>query len=210
MRLRCIDRPSVSGGRGETVWLLINSTGVYCISVVWGNVSPHNGRPSGTRRWAERCTLCSSCLWKALGPPLLTSSGERHKCGHGYWPGRTTAADVHPELHTQRMATEFNAKSLGLFKRSFILKLRYKMICVATIMQLCFVALWGLKASQPSNWASKQKPHFVLSLAFINISLLQAFELETDAERLSQATSQKNPFNAKHPTKAKIIFDNNK
>lgn len=37
-------------------------------------VSPRNVPLSVTLRWAERCTLCSNCLWKGLDPPLLTSS----------------------------------------------------------------------------------------------------------------------------------------
>lgn len=86
---RCIDRvswrqsgvtPSPSLTRPER-----------CVSepcrAVRGRRSPHNGRPSGTRRWAGRCTLCSSCLWKALGPLLLTSSGETNS-DSGYRLGR--------------------------------------------------------------------------------------------------------------------------
>lgn len=49
------------------------------VGAVWGESLPHNGRPSVTRRWAGRCTLCSSCLWIALGLLLLTSSAKRRK-----------------------------------------------------------------------------------------------------------------------------------
>lgn len=73
----------LSGQSRNSVALSLSLTlkRVQCCHVRWCEWAspPHNGRPSGTRRWAERCTLCSSCLWKALGPPLLTSSGERDK-----------------------------------------------------------------------------------------------------------------------------------
>lgn len=41
--------------------------------------SPHNGQPSETRKWAARCTPCSSCLWTGSGPLRATSSVKREK-----------------------------------------------------------------------------------------------------------------------------------
>lgn len=119
---------------------------------MWGNVRggaspPHNGRPSGTRRWAERCTLCSSCLWKALGPPLLTSSAGRRQTHT--WLLKLEATNV--------VFTNFKAACVGkIWHTQRRLMERLPVTCRLDFMHMLFLG-YSIDESETNQYSREVK-----------------------------------------------------